>query len=135
VRLWSADHFSCRVEPRQLITPRLFRRVLRGEATYPNATDLSRIPRRSYAFTYSLPFHDPHDIPYCEAEFDIRGLAATFDAEPDAFAAPGQFITVYPDVDKDLQGILANIDATHQDGIDDTAVALKSFSARQDART
>ena len=118
-----------------MINPRLFRRVLRGEATYPNATDLSRIPRWSYAFTYSLPFHYPHDIRYCEVEFDIRGLAAAFDAEPDAFAALGQFITVYPDVDKNLQGILANIDATHQDGIDDTAVALKSFSARQDAGT
>jgi hypothetical protein len=80
-------------------------------ASYPNATDLSRITRRSYAFTYSPPIHDPHDILYCEAEFDIRGLAAAFDAEPDPFAALGQFITVYPDVDKDLQGILANIDA------------------------
>ena len=94
-----------------------------------------QIPRWSDAFTYSLPFHYPHDIRYCEAEFDIRGLAAAFDAEPDAFAALGQFITVYPDVDKNLRGILVGIDATHQDGIDDTAVALKSFSARQDART
>jgi hypothetical protein len=28
-------------------------------ASYPNATDLSRITRRSCAFTYSLPFRYP----------------------------------------------------------------------------
>ena len=99
-----------------------------GVAAYPEAKNLSDMTRWNYIFTYSLPFHYPHDILYCEVEFNMRGLAASLNDLPDAFAQLAQFITVYPDVEKDLQDILAKIDATRQDRIEDAAIAIKSFS-------
>jgi LysM repeat protein len=95
---------------------------------------VSDLTKWNYCFTYSLPFHYPQDRIYGEVEFNI---AQNFRAEAsftDAFAQLAEFVTVFPEVNKDLEGILATIDATidpkkpdDKKKIDDAAIALKSF--------
>ncbi len=99
----------------------------RGDRTYSDDKDLSRVTRWNYAFTYSLPFHYPHDVVYCAVEFNVKDLLAKPDELKDAFPQLAQFITVFPAVDEDLQTILAEIDAAKQDRLEDAAVALLSF--------
>jgi hypothetical protein len=100
-----------------------------GEPSNPNAPILSDLTEWTYAFVYSLPFHYPQDRVYCEVEFNIaEKLHAEF-AFIDAFPALAEFINVYPDVRKDLVGILSKIDATTDDAnlIRNARVALESF--------
>lgn len=100
-----------------------------GNSTYPGAKELDRLTRWDYAFTYTLPFHYPQDTVVCRVDFNLPKAGQTIEEIDDAFAQLAQFITVFPQVKKDLATILAGIDAatTDQKQIDDAAVALESF--------
>jgi len=100
-----------------------------GSAADPNTTDLSEVTLWNYGFTYALPFHYPQDKVYCEVDFNLADTLEAMAGLKDAFNQLAQFITVFPDVNKDLVGLLATIDATTSDQktIDNAAIALQSF--------
>ncbi|MDQ7981740.1 Ig-like domain-containing protein [Paraburkholderia sp. SARCC-3016] len=104
-----------------------------GTPTYDlDAASLSQIKQWDYAFTYSLPFHYPQDRIYGEVEFNLRAAPTLFASFPDAFAQLAEFITVFPQVNADLQTILAGIDATvnpvaDEQKINNASIALQSF--------
>lgn len=100
-----------------------------GGATYPDAEALSQITRWDYSFAYSLPFHYPQDRVHCEVDFNIADALKAQAGLLDAFNQLAEFITVFPEVNKDLEGILAAIDATtaDQEKINNAAIALTSF--------
>jgi LysM repeat protein len=100
-----------------------------GAATDPKAKELSKLTQWDYSFTYALPFHYPQDRVYCEVDFNIAQALTVQAGFEDAFNQLAQFITVFPDVNRDLDSILATIDATtsDQETIDNAAVALQSF--------
>jgi LysM repeat protein len=98
----------------------------------PDEAALSDLKRWDYALTYSLPFHYPQDSVSGTVEFNLRKRSALRAGFPDAFAQLAEFVTVFPQVSRDLQTLLADIDATvepakDQQKIDDAAVALQSF--------
>ncbi|MCU9952106.1 LysM peptidoglycan-binding domain-containing protein [Burkholderia sp. BKH01] len=104
-----------------------------GAPTYDlDHASLSQLKQWDYAFTYSLPFHYPQDRVYGTVEFNLRQRPRALASFPDAFAQLAEFVTVFPEVNADLQTILAGIDATaepvrDQQKIDEAAVALQSF--------
>jgi LysM repeat protein len=100
-----------------------------GAQTSPlSVAPLSDVLQWTYTFDYSLPFHYPQDRVYCTVDFNIGELAMAA-AFIDAFPAIAEFITVFPDVQKDLVAILATIDATTTDStvIANAAIAVESF--------
>lgn len=100
-----------------------------GAASHPDADSLNRLTQWNYSFTYGLPYFYPQDTVYCEVDFNVSSNLAAFAAFLDAFPQLAEFVTVFPQVNKDLEGILAMIDATTTDQkqIDDASVALQSF--------
>ena len=100
-----------------------------GTATYKKTSELNELTQWNYCFTYALPFHYPQDRIHCEVDFNIAKLEEVKAGFKDAFDQLAQFITVFPDVNKDLESILASIDATTDDPdtIDNAAIALESF--------
>ncbi|MGC3028960.1 LysM peptidoglycan-binding domain-containing protein [Burkholderia sp. DN3021] len=104
-----------------------------GTPTYDlDRASLPELKQWDYTFTYSLPFHYPQDRVYGTVEFNLRQPQQARASYPDAFAQLAEFVTVFPQVNGDLQTILAGIDATvepvnDQQKIDDAAVALQSF--------
>ena len=84
-----------------------------GHATYANPTTVQQLSMWDYSFTYSLAFHYPQDRVH--AIVDFRNVDHELPAQRlgDAFSQQlAQFVTVFPEVAKDLDGILATIDAT-----------------------
>lgn len=100
-----------------------------GTASDPNISDLSEVTLWDYSFTYALSFHYPQDRIYCQVDFNIADMLEMTAGFEDAFNQLAQFITVFPEVKKDLVGLLATIDATtsDQETIDNAAVALQAF--------
>lgn len=100
-----------------------------GAATSPEAAELDKLTLWNYSFTYTLPFHYPQDRVHCEVDFNIAEALNALGGIEDTFYQLAQFITVFPAVNADLEGILAGIDATTTDQtrIDKAAVALESF--------
>ncbi|WP_157043214.1 hypothetical protein [Rhodopseudomonas palustris] len=100
-----------------------------GAQSHPDATELANLLEWTYQFTYSLDFHYPQDRIYAEVIFNVAegGLRAM---AVDAFGALAEFVTVYPSVAIDLNGILAKVDATTVDPatIAKATVAIKSFN-------
>ncbi len=75
-------------------------------------TPIAAATRWTYAFTYTLPFHYPHDRVHGNVQFNV-GLPPSIRAGfEDAFAQMAEFISVFPAVQRDLEAILAGIDAT-----------------------
>jgi LysM repeat protein len=86
-----------------------------GTATHKDTStpgELSQLTQWDYSFTYALPFHYPQDRVYCEVDFNINKSPKTLAGFEDAFNQLAQFVTVFPDVNKDLEDNLAAIDAT-----------------------
>ncbi len=84
-----------------------------------------------YAFTYSESFHYPQDQTHFTTDFNVvdsvaRRMAVPTDPVPDLF----EFIMVYPQVQTDLNGVLAAItQGSSQTNIDHAAVALDALVA------
>lgn len=80
-----------------------------GTATNPGATDVASLSEWTYAFTYTLPAHYPQDTVHAAVVFNVaQGLAAEA-LLADSFAAMAQFVSVFPDVQPDLSGALAQL--------------------------
>lgn len=106
-----------------------------GTASDPATTELDRILEWSYRFTYSLDYHYPQDRIYATVIFNVADSALRAQAElADAFPALAEFVTVFPDVRKDLVDKLARVDAKTADAalIADATAAIQSFNAMVD---
>ncbi|MGZ3521614.1 MAG: hypothetical protein ACXVAG_11580 [Vulcanimicrobiaceae bacterium] len=107
----------------------------KGNATpMKGVTHLEAVTRWTYTFAYSLPFHYPQDRVHGSVQFNVGSKAAAFAGFEDAFDQMAQFVTVFPEVDRDLRTILAGIDATIDPGkqddakrIGDASIALGAF--------
>lgn len=94
--------------------------------------DISKILQWDYSFTYSQSFHYPQDQLDFTIHFNVLDKSSMLLADiKDAFPWLAQFITVFPEVDKQLNAVLAKIDATttEQDQFDQASVALEAFNA------
>ncbi|HEY6333162.1 MAG TPA: hypothetical protein VI756_27815 [Blastocatellia bacterium] len=100
-----------------------------GKASNPDSDSLSELTQWNYNFTYGLPFFYPQDRVYCQVDFNMALLRKALAAFADAFEQFAEFVTVFPQVNTDLEGILAKIDATTTDQtqINNAAIALESF--------
>lgn len=101
-----------------------------GAAAKPDSDVLGDMLLWDYGFEYSLPFHFPQDRVECAVEFNLHEQVTTLAALEDAFAQLAQFIEVFPEVARDLDGILAGIDATTTDPklFRDASVAVASLT-------
>jgi hypothetical protein len=101
------------------------------------AGSLDELTRWRYAFSYTRPFHYPHDQVHLKAAFNLSERAAGLAAPPhDPFAGLAQFTTVFPKVQSDLDTFLAKIDATTKPSSDPflkAAVAVNALVTMLDA--
>jgi hypothetical protein len=99
-----------------------------GQPEHPDSGDLADLKKWTYGFTWSLPFHYVQDRVQALVEFNLSPDRATA-ATADSFPALAQFVTVYPQVRADLEGILARIDATTADEVTlrNAAIALEAM--------
>ena len=83
-----------------------------------------------YSFDYSQSRHEPQDEISFRVEFNLQpGLRALSSPIDDLFSALAEFVTVYPDVAKDLDGVLRKIDGKAEKGERERACkALEFFS-------
>ena len=83
-----------------------------------------------YSFDYSQSRHEPQDEISFRVEFNLQpGLRALSSPIDDLFSALAEFVTVYPDVAKDLDGVLRKIDGKAEKGERERAYkALEFFS-------
>jgi LysM repeat protein len=98
-------------------------------------TEIGKHTRWRYEFTFTLPYHYQQDRVLVTVEFNVRDNAARAMAggPEGAFAQLAQFVTVFPAVAVDLDGILATIDAETDPKADakrfqDAAIALQAFT-------
>ncbi len=110
-------------------SPTLVRQSAAGAGS---GSGLAALLRYDYDVCYSLPFHYPQDRVYGRAEFNLGSGGAMLESLVDAFPQMARFVTVFPQVQADLVGLLATIDASvdpvaDKQKIDDSAIALDSF--------
>ncbi|MEG4595014.1 LysM peptidoglycan-binding domain-containing protein [Microcoleus sp. F8_C2] len=100
-----------------------------GVPTAPQSSDLGCQTQWTYRFTYALPFHYPQDRVYCRVEFNNQQEDTTSSANKDLFSELAEFITVFPEINKDLKNVLAKIDitTTDQNTLDKAKIAADSF--------
>ncbi|HRW81883.1 MAG TPA: LysM domain-containing protein [Methanothrix sp.] len=94
-----------------------------------NASNIDKAVMWDYSFVYSQSYHEPQDDISFRVVFNLkpasRALSRSMD---DIFPALAEFVTVYPAVAKDLDGVLREIDKAAEDGERSTALkALESF--------
>lgn len=82
-----------------------------------------------YSFDYSQSRHEPQDEISFRVEFNLQpGLRALSSPIDDLFSALAEFVTVYPDVAEDLDGVLRKIDGKAEEKERERAYkALKFF--------
>lgn len=99
-----------------------------GQPEHPDSGDLADLKKWTYGFTWSLPFHYVQDRVQALVEFNLSPDPGTTVAA-DSFPALAQFVTVYPQVRVDLEGILARIDATATDeaALRNAAITLEAM--------
>jgi hypothetical protein len=81
-----------------------------------------------FEFEYSEDFHYAQDRTYCTVKFNTTQQLRSFAHMESVFAALAQFVTVGPDVDKDLLALVAQVtSATTGQPLADARIALESF--------
>ena len=100
-----------------------------ARAQHPGSTDLGELKRWIYSFTWSLPVHYVQDRVHGLVHFNVAAPASAA-APADSFDPLAQFVTVYPSVRRDLEGILGRVDATTTDEqmLLEAAIAVDSFT-------
>jgi hypothetical protein len=109
-------------------TPRMVGQTGVGEASDSNG--LQKVCLWDYGFVYSQSFHYPQDKVDCRVDFNISdGQLQHYTAQVDLFGALAEFVTVFPEVDADLRGVLRQVDATTDDPklLAEAAAAFESF--------
>jgi phage tail protein X len=91
--------------------------------------NLEELIQWNYDIGYSEDFHYPQDTTFVTATFNVMAAGAL--AQPvtvDPFPDLAEFVTVYPDLHKDLNGILAPItQLSPQSAIDEAGIAVNAF--------
>ncbi len=94
----------------------------------PPPPPLSELLQWNFSFEYGEDFHYPQDETYCTIKFNTFQGDETLEGIESVFAALAQFVTVYPDVAKDLRDLVAKVTAsTTGKSLDDARTALLSF--------
>jgi hypothetical protein len=79
-----------------------------GSATVPGATTIAQATQWTYTLGYSLPVHYPQDTVYLEVDFNVMPTVNLADASfASVFPALAEFVSVFPQVQADLNGSLA----------------------------
>ena len=80
-----------------------------------DAASLQSLLLWDYAFTYAQDYHEPQDEIHFAVEFSIKPQTSFgLDTDP-LFEALAQFVTTYPDVQRDLEKTLRGVDASTAD--------------------
>lgn len=86
-----------------------------GVETNPSATDLADLMQWTYSIDYSVPFHYFQDTLTWTVLFNVTATGTELASFNDSFNAMAQFVTVFPSVQQDLVGALAQITAQTTD--------------------
>lgn len=86
-----------------------------GQTRPGSASSLDELLLWDYVLDYGEDYHQPQDDTHFEVQFNIEdpGDLLAEGVDP-LFAALAEFVTVYPDVEKDLKDILRGIDANSE---------------------
>ena len=103
-----------------------------GTATNPDATDVALLSEWTYAFTYTLPVHYPQDTVHATVVFNVTQSLAAEALLADSFAAMAQFVTVFPDVNADLQEALPKLTPTSAATSSPVLTAARAIGAVND---
>ena len=102
-----------------------------GRATNPQtnqATSIDEALQWDYSIVYGEEYHQPQDETKFEVRFNVQEFFTRAIAKVDLFDTLAEFITVYPDVQKDLEEVVRTIEPSTTD-MADAVAAIESFIA------
>lgn len=94
-----------------------------------DASKIDKAVMWDYSFVYCQSYHEPQDDISFRVVFNPQPASRALSRSmADVFPHLAEFVTVYPDVAKDLDGVLREIDKAAEDGERSTALkAIESF--------